>query len=658
MKNLLVLLAAVSIGITAQSQCTLSGLNSYYCSSDTISVLTASCNGTPTIFGPGVNSSGNFDPSNAGTGNVDIFVLDGTPSYTIDQVGSYDTIGVPGNATTVNLGDDAVSSNLSIGFSFNFFAANYTTFGISSNGFIFFGSNSDDGCCSGDAIPNSSTPNNFVAFAWEDLDPDNGNSGTISYWTQGVAPNRICVVDFDAVPHYPGTGFYVTSQIKLFEGCGLIEIHTTSMPSDGGTHTMGIENASGSAGYPVTGRNASSWTITNDYVGFIPNCGDTFSTFVSGGPTIALSMDSLACFGDTNGSVTATTSGSAPITYLWSTGDTTAQITNLGIGTYSLTASDSAGCSAESSINMYSPTGIGGSFVVMETLCESGTDGEATVTPNGGTPPYTYAWSSGGTGLTESNLAAGLYTLTITDDIGCDIALNTNVGFENEDPDINLGDDVSICPGQSTVLVATPGHDGYLWSDSSITNAIVVSSAGLYSVTANSAEGCTGSDTVNVTLNIPDQVNLGGTQSGPGPIVLDAGPQYITYFWNTGATTQMLNVALSGDYSVVVQDTNGCVTTDTVKIKIWTTGLNETSIGSFEIYPNPTSGLVVLAFNDWSANGKLTIIDAKGAVVKNQQLNASPGTNLELDLSGLTNGHYILSIETEGQRNQWPIIKQ
>ena len=109
---------------------------------------------------------------------------------------------------------------------------------------------------------------------------------------------------------------------------------------------------------------------------------------------------------------------------------------------------------------------------------------------------------------------------------------------------------------------------------------------------------------------------------------------------------------------MVVQDTNGCVTTDTVKIKIWTTGLNETSIGSFEIYPNPTSGLVVLAFNDWSANGKLTIIDAKGAVVKNQQLNASPGTNLELDLSGLTNGHYILSIETEGQRNQWPIIKQ
>ena len=307
---------------------------------------------------------------------------------------------------------------------------------------------------------------------------------------------------------------------------------------------------------------------------------------------------------------------------------------------------------------MYSPTGIGGAFVIDEALCETSADGEASVTASGGAPPYTYAWSSGGTGLTESNLVAGLYTLTITDDIGCDIALNTNVGFENEDPDINLGDDVTICPGQSTVLVATPGHDGYLWSDSSTTNAIVISASGLYSVTANNAAGCTGSDTINVTLNIPDQVDLGSTLSGPGPFILDAGPQYTSYFWNTGATTQMLSVSLSGDYSVAVQDTNGCVTNDSVKIKIWGVGINDLGSMSLEIYPNPTTGSVVLAFGDWSADGNLTIVDAAGAMVVKRRITASPGTNMELDLSGLSSGHYILSIDANGQRNQWPIIKQ
>ncbi len=637
-------------------QCTLSGLEAFYCSSDTISVLTASCNGTPTIFGAGINSNGDFNPANAGSGQVEVYVLDGSPSYTINQTGAFDTVGVPGSASTVSLGDDALVASLSLGFTFNFFANQYTSFGISSNGFLFFGSNSASGCCSGQSLPNGTAPNNVIAFAWEDLDPDNGNAGTITYWTQGTSPNRVCIVDFDAVPHYPGTGNYVTSQIKMFEGCGMIEIHTTSMPSDGGTHTMGIENSGGSAAFAVTGRNATSWSITSDYVAFEPECGDTFTTFVTNGPDLSITMDSLDCLGDMDGALTANANGSNPITYLWSTADTSATISNIGVGTYTVTATDSAGCFNSLGTDLFSPQGLAGSFDKVETLCESSTDGSITLNPSGGTPPYSYSWSSGGTGLTESNLAAGAYIVTITDDGNCDIALNVDLDFENENPSINLGADKFICPNQSTVIAAPPGYTSYLWSEASTTNSIVISSAGVYSVTASDGAGCEGSDTVEVFLNISDQVDLGETKRGLGPIVLDPGSQYVSYLWNTGASVQILNVVFTGDYSVAVQDSNGCVTSDTVKVKIWPTGINESGESAIEVYPNPTSDIVNINLNGLDADGVITVYDISGKIVFTQSI--SNQSNPSIDLSNLDAGNYILEIKTEGVNEKRLVVKQ
>lgn len=656
MKNIFTTFIALTTVLSINAQCTLSGLNSFYCSTDTISVLTASCSGTPTIFGPGIDANGNFNPANAGTGSIDIYVLNGTPSYTIEQSNQIDTIGPPSNATSVSLSDDAVTSSLNIGFTFTFFATAYTTFKISSNGFIFFGTGTDNGCCSGQYIPSSTTPNNLIAFAWEDLNPSSG--GTIKYYTVGTAPNRIMVVDFNNVPHYGSTSYNVTSQIHLLEGCGRIEIHTTSMPSDGGNHTMGIENASGSTAFAVSGRNSSNWSATNDYVAFQPECGDTFTTFVSGGPTLSLAMDSLTCYGDTNGSITATAVGSEPITYLWSNGATTATINSIGVGTYTVTATDSAGCDNTASISMYSPPALSGTFNVTNTHCESDANGAITMTPGGGTPGYTYAWSSGGTTASVSNLTIGTYTVTLTDVLGCDVALNAQVNFDNADPNINLGVDKSICPNQSTVLVAPPGFASYLWSDGSQGNSIVVSAAGSYSLTATNAAGCSGEDEVVVTLNVPDQVNLGPDKSGLGPIVIDAGSQYTSYFWNTGVTTQTLNVALTGTYSVSVQDTLGCITKDTIKVKIWPTGVNDLSNYNVDVFPNPTKNAVTVRINESHISGSIAVYDLSGRKLSSTMINSSKSSDHIIDLSGYAEGSYILELETEQFKAQRVILKQ
>jgi len=98
------------------------------------------------------------------------------------------------------------------------------------------------GCCQGQLLPNPNTPNNLIAAAWEDLYPPGG--GTISYKTNGLAPNRLFTVTWNNVPHF-AAGNKVFIQIQLMETSHEIRVMLQAMPSDGGLHTLGIENATG-----------------------------------------------------------------------------------------------------------------------------------------------------------------------------------------------------------------------------------------------------------------------------------------------------------------------------------------------------------------------------------------------------------------------------
>jgi len=192
-------------------------------------------------------------------------------SYTNSNI-AFAPLALSGAATTVSLSDDAVSAAISMGFTFNFFCNDYTNAYISSNGFVKFTSAGGSGCCSGQNLPNGGTPNNLIAFAWEDIDPGNGGQpaqNLVRYETVGVAPNRIFIVDFFNVDHY-SSGNNITVQTLLYETTNIIEIHTTTMPSDGGSHTMGLENSDGTIGFTVAGRNSSSWSATNEGIRFSP----------------------------------------------------------------------------------------------------------------------------------------------------------------------------------------------------------------------------------------------------------------------------------------------------------------------------------------------------------------------------------------------------
>lgn len=137
-----------------------------------------------------------------------------------------------------------------------------------------------------------------------------------------------------------------------------------------------------------------------------------------------------------------------------------------------------------------------------------------------------------------------------------------------QSPPINLGADKSFCVGDSAVFSAGAGFGSYLWSNGATTQNITAHTAGSYAVTGTTAQGCKSFDTVQilnvhplpvVTLNKKQDICAGESK------VLQAG-NYVSYVWNTGATTQSITVNAIGTYAVTVTDAKGCKGSDTTAI--------------------------------------------------------------------------------------------
>ena len=132
-----------------------------------------------------------------------------------------------------------------------------------------------------------------------------------------------------------------------------------------------------------------------------------------------------------NGSISVSaTGGAAPYTYLWNTGAATATLSSIPDGTYSVRVTDNMGCKATVPFELvsYSPVGVG--ISVTEASCLYVNDGTATATAYGGTAPYTYGWSTGGSTATISSLPTGLYQMTATDAVGCMTKRSVHVGYD------------------------------------------------------------------------------------------------------------------------------------------------------------------------------------------------------------------------------------
>jgi hypothetical protein len=207
--------------------------------------------------------------------------------------------------------------------------------------------------------------------------------------------------------------------------------------------------------------------------------------------------------------------------------------------------------------------------------CFGNATGAVSLTVNGGTGPYSYAWSNGATTQNISNIVAGNYTVTVTDANGCTSSQNA---ISITQPSAALNSSVAAtqninCFGSGTgaINIAVSGGTtpySFNWSNGATTQNLTNLASGTYSVTITDAKGCT-SSTNNITLSQPSaaisaniqsmqNVSCNGGGNGALNLTVAGGTAPYTYLWSNGATTQNINGLSSGIYNVTITDSKGC----------------------------------------------------------------------------------------------------
>jgi hypothetical protein len=392
---------------------------------------------------------------------------------------------------------------------------------------------------------------------------------------------------------------------------------------------------------------------TGHYTYNVTDCGT--GSILSGS-----SNNNPTCNGFTNGSIIPfTANGTAPFTFLWSNGSVGSTLNSVGAGTYSLTVTDSLGCSETASATLNDPFTIsfGG---VMHNTCPGGTNGQATVASSGCVCMFsgcTFLWSTGTTAYTATGLAAGTYTVTITHANGCvvnpTITINDGLPVINNSVVQNIScnglDNGSIQLSATNTISAT-----YTWSNGDATSFTDSLAPGAYTVYVQDSRPCY--DTLSYTITEPTALVLfvtatpetaTGTVDGTATASVSGGSSPYSFQWNDALnqTTNPATSLVSGWYEIDVTDSAGCVITDSVFVDI-TTFVNE--IGneiSFFVYPNPASERIILNLDgNNQAPCTVELIDAKGSVAK-MFVNVR-NSSLPIDVGNLPRGNYFLKVSS------------
>jgi len=276
------------------------------------------------------------------------------------------------------------------------------------------------------------------------------------------------------------------------------------------------------------------------------------------------------------------TGGTPTYTYKWTPNvGSSATITNLTAGTYSVSIRDANNCNATASVSVTQPAQLRDSIVSStNVLCFGANSGSAMVGVKGGTASYSYNWSpSGGTGSTASNLSAGSYSVTITDANGC----NGSSSITISQPASALADSsksiAASCGNSngSAKVYAYGGTTGYTynWNTGATTSNLTTISAGSYTCSVTDANGCSvypaiivaDSSTLSAGITSSSNVSCNGVCDGNANAIASGGSGSYSYNWAPGGQTTANATALcAGKYTITITDTKGCISSDTITI--------------------------------------------------------------------------------------------
>ena len=590
-----------------------------------------------------ITLSANYNPLSAGTSD-----------YTIESISlNMD----PSNTGTelVGLNDDAYTEAIDIGFDFCFYENIFNQLLISTNNYISFDIANSNGYSPWTTyqIPSALPPGNVVNAImgpWMDLNPNNG--GNLYYNVYGVAPFRRFVVSYQDFGYYGCAGLQYNGQIKIFETTNVIEIHIQNQPLcaswNNGESVLGIVNEDESQfvieigwnntqmtgnfqGFrftPNANSNSLTWTddsgnivgngqqitvtplTTTTYTVTAEECSNNLTDEVSiiFSPPINFQaiVDDNLCPGEFYGGIDITAiGGTGTLQYSWTSlstafSSTNEDISNLFADTYYLNIEDQVGCESEFGPFVISPAvnPIVFDEIIERPSCYGFNDGQISTSINGGTPSYTYDWTSDepitGNGTnTITSLYSGEYRLLITDNNGCKDSVIYNlidqspINVTNNLSDYN-GYNVS-CYGMDDGWISSTVEGGITpydmeWKNQ---NNNIISKysdihnieSGTYIFTATDASGCSITNTFNISqpdplsINIIDYSHKSCTYNDDGfiEVVSNGGldipansQNYLphTYRWEANNTfysnDQNIYKLAENIYTLSIKDSNNC----------------------------------------------------------------------------------------------------
>jgi hypothetical protein len=249
--------------------------------------------------------------------------------------------------------------------------------------------------------------------------------------------------------------------------------------------------------------------------------------------------------------------GVQPFRYRWSTGDSSNAIRVSNAGIYTVTVTDSRGCSRSFFGNVIFPN------TCANFRLQINTNGNTlTANTTGGRQPYTYQWSTGATTQSITLTMNGFYIVTVTDANGCVArqVIQATGDCSLFKATINVSDSTTSALAWVGPVNGTAPYT-YRWSTGATTSFITVTTSGVYSVTTTDARGCTSTDELSIaqsptcgTLTL--RLNLNPPNNLIAVPMLGIAPY--TYRWSTGATTNSITTVSGNLYQVTVTDARGC----------------------------------------------------------------------------------------------------
>lgn len=336
---------------------------------------------------------------------------------------------------------------------------------------------------------------------------------------------------------------------------------------NGGAAPITINWSNGASGANLTDLAPGDYTVT---VTDVNSCEEieTYTLATQSSLSLVVDQTDVSCFGADDGVLIITPTTSAPpLSYNWNTGANTPTLSGLAAGDYDLAIRDNLGCVYNSSYTVVEPPLFEIDSLIQPNLCFGDSAASIQITPTSA-GDFTALWSTGAAELTLSNVPAGTYSVTVTQDGICEQLY-----------DFTLTDNPELLVSVSEVLPACGSADGSLnlnvsggqgpytiaWSTGAADALLANISTGTYTYTVTDALGCIASEEVFLAeessaslSSVVQQPTCPGDNDGAIELTLMGGSPPFDITWSNGATGLMNTALGEGMYSATIVDANGC----------------------------------------------------------------------------------------------------